>query len=92
MPRITHMTFTPALGGFVEVVDQAFIDDAVHLEPDRAGAAGAGEGDLAIDQFGEHGARGERGEGERVHAGRAGVAGHVVEQPRGVAGERGVVR
>ena len=88
MPRTTRSICTPAFEAAIEPVDQPGIDQRVELGPDRGRLAGAGVGDLGVDQAVERGPQRHRREGDLLHLLGPGVAGHVVEQARGIAAHR----
>src|SRR5215470_2056276 len=78
------------LGGAVERVDQLRIDEGVELHPDLPGPPRLHVGDLLLDQAQQRLPQAERRDRDLLHPVRLGVAGHEVEQPRGVVAEAGI--
>src|SRR3546814_4558368 len=63
---------------------------SVQLGPDRRRQPGPRVADLVLDELQQLLAQRQRREGDLLHGFRRGVAGHVVEQPGGVAPQRRV--
>src|SRR3546814_8667125 len=78
------------LRGLVEGIDDLRIDQGVQLGPDRRRQPGPRVADLVLDELQQLLAQRQRREGDLLHGFRRGVAGHVVEQPGGVAPQRRV--
>ena len=80
------------LRGLVERVDDIGIDQRVHLHPDRGRPAVTGMAGLAVDMFDHALAQGQRRHRHLLDVARFGIAGDVVEHPRGVAADDRVRR
>jgi len=75
----------PGARGLVKLVDQPVIDQRVHLQPHARRPSGLRMGDLVIDQRPDGLPRRQRRERQLFHRLRAGIAGHVIEQPGRIA-------
>ena len=77
----------PGLGSAIERVDNRPVDQRVQLGPDLRRLSGPGVGDFGLDMAQQGLAQVDRRHGELLHWLRPGIAGHVVEQMGGIAGQ-----